>query len=53
MASEHGVPVVFEPLGIDEESQQSFSQAKLRHHDPRTLARYAKLGIEAGAALTA
>ena len=26
MASEHGVPVVFEPLGIDEESQQSFSK---------------------------
>ncbi|MGF1596880.1 MAG: hypothetical protein ACFCVK_08085 [Acidimicrobiales bacterium] len=28
-------------------------QAKSRHHDPRTLARYAKPGIEAVAALTA
>ena len=26
MASEHGVPVVFEPLGVDKESQQSFSK---------------------------
>ena len=26
--SEHGVPVVFEPLGVDKESQQSFSKPK-------------------------